>query len=111
LTTDDKPPYKPGDLGKKKNENIEAIMKEKRKKAQLKNKEPKEEIIVNLGERKNKTENKTEKKSFSSLGSSLENVFNEEKQLLTNENSEKIRQSKDFATNVHEESADATSKW
>jgi len=90
-------------------------MKEQRKKAQLKNKEPKEEIIVNLGERKNKTENKTEseteKKSFSSLGSSLENVFNEEKQLLTNKNSEKIRQNKDFATNVHEESADATSKW
>jgi len=82
-------------------------MKEQRKKAQLKNKEPKEEIIINLGERKNKTE----KKPFNSLGSSLENVFNEEKQLLTNENSEKIRQSKDFATNVHEESAAATSKW
>lgn len=42
------------ELGKKKNENAEAAMKEEREKAQLKNKEPKEEF-VDLGKPKNKT--------------------------------------------------------
>ncbi|XP_011698894.1 PREDICTED: uncharacterized protein LOC105456502 isoform X2 [Wasmannia auropunctata] len=108
IKRDDKPPG----LGKKKNENAEAIMKEKRRKAQAKNKEPKEEIIVDLGERsKNKTA-KNNKKSLSSLGSSFENVSNEKRQLLTKENSEEIHQSKDFANNVHHEKlAAAKLKW
>ncbi|XP_071582144.1 uncharacterized protein [Temnothorax nylanderi] len=108
---DGKSPSKPGDLGKKKNENAEAMIKEGRKKARAKNKEPKEEIVIDLGKRKNKTNDRNDKKSFNSLGSSFENVFNEEKQLSTKENSDKIRQNKDFDNNVyHEESAAVTSK-
>ncbi|KYN12983.1 hypothetical protein ALC57_14829 [Trachymyrmex cornetzi] len=105
---------KSGDLGKKKNENAEAVMKEELRKAKAKNKEPKEEIVVDLGERKNKTTKKdqSDRKPLSSLGSSFENMFNEERQLLSKENLGKIRQSKDFANDVyHEESAAAKSKW
>ncbi|XP_018393704.1 PREDICTED: uncharacterized protein PF11_0213-like [Cyphomyrmex costatus] len=105
---------KSGDLGKKKNENAEAVMKEELRKAKAKNKEPKEEIVVDLGERKNKTTKKdqSDRKPFSSLGSSFENVFDEERQLLSKGNSEKIRQSKDFANNVYyKEPVAAKSKW
>lgn len=83
-------------------------MKEKRRKAQAKNKEPKEEIVVDLGERKNKTSDR--KKPLSSLGSSFENVFNEERQLSSKENSKKIRQNEDLANNVHHEKL-AAAKW
>lgn len=100
---------KPRDLGKKKNENAEAMMKEKLKKAQAKNKEPKEEIVIDLGKRTNKTDYRKDKKPFSSLGSSFENVFNEERQLSTKENLDKIRQSKDFENNG--ESVAVKSKW
>lgn len=88
-------------------------MKEELRKAKAKNKEPKEEIVVDLGERKNKTTKKdqSDRKPLSSLGSSFENVFNEERQLLSKGNSEKIRQSKDFANNVYQESDAAKSKW
>lgn len=109
---DGKPPRKPGGLGKKKNENAEAIMKEKLRKAQVKNKEPKEEIIVDLDKRKNKTNDHNDKKPLSSLGSSFENVFNEERQLSTKESSDKTHQSKDFANDTYyEESAAVKSKW
>ncbi|XP_036139141.1 putative uncharacterized protein DDB_G0282499 [Monomorium pharaonis] len=111
IKRDGKPSYKTGGLGKKKNENAEAMMKEKFRKTQAKNKEPKEEIIVNLGERKSKTSNRNNKKPLNSLGSSFENIFNEEKQLSTKENSEKIRQSKDFANVHNEELAAIKSKW
>lgn len=110
MIADSKPLYKSGDLGKKKNENAEAVMKEELKKA--KNKEPKEEIVIDLGKRKNKMKDRNDKKQFNSIGSSFENVFNEERQLSTKENSEKIRQNKDFANNVyHEESVTMKSKW
>ena len=114
MTAADKSSCKSGGLGKKKNENAEAIMKEELRKAKAKYKEPKEEIVVRLGERKNKTTKKdrSDRKPLSSLGSSFENVFNKERQLLSKENLEKIHQSKDFANNVyHEESAAAKSKW
>ncbi|XP_018338030.1 PREDICTED: uncharacterized protein LOC108746039 [Trachymyrmex septentrionalis] len=104
--------YKSGDLGKKKNEHAEAVMKEELRKAKAKYKEPKEEIIVDLGKNKTTKKDQSDKKTLSSLGSSFENVFNEERQLLPKDNLEKIRQSKDFANNVyHEESAAAKSKW
>lgn len=109
MIADGKPLCKPGDLGKKKNENAEAVKKEELKKAQAKNKEPKEEIVIDLGERKNKMKDQNDKKPFSSLGSNFENVFNEERQLSNKENLEKIRQSKDFANN--EKSAAVKSKW
>ncbi|KAG5315389.1 MOS1T transposase, partial [Pseudoatta argentina] len=103
---------KSGDLGKKKNENGEAVMKEELRKAKAKNKEPKEEIIVDLGKNKTTKKGQSDRKSLGSLGSSFENVFNEERQLLSKENLGKICQSKDFANNVyHEESAAAKSKW
>lgn len=85
-------------------------MKEELRKARVKNKEPKEEIVIDLGKRKNKND-RSDKKSFSSLGPSFENVFNEERQLSTKENSD-IRQSKDFANDVyHEVPAAMKSKW
>lgn len=111
MTADGKPPCKPGELGKKKNENAEAVMKEELRKAQTKNKEPKEEIVIDLGKRKDKTNDRNNKKPFNSLGSSFENVFNEERQLSTKENSDKIRQSKDFANNVYHEESTMKSKW
>lgn len=100
---------KSSDLGKKKNENAEALEKEKLRKAQLKNKEPKEEIIIDLGKRKM---DRTDEKPFNSLGSSFENIFNEERQLSTKENSNKICQNNDFENNVHHgELAAIKSKW
>lgn len=109
-----KPSSKLGDLGKKKNENAEAMTREKHRKAQAKDKEPKEKIIVDIGVRKNKTakSDRSNKKPLSSLGSSFENMFDEERQLLTKENLEKNRQNKDFANNVYdEEPTAAKSKW
>lgn len=109
-----KPSSKLGDLGKKKNENAEAMTKEKLRKAQAKDKEPKEKIIVDIGVRKNKTvkNDRNDKKPLSSLGSSFENMFDEERQLLTEENLENNHRNKDFANNVYdEESTAAKSKW
>lgn len=109
-----KPSSKLGDLGKKKNENAEAMTREKLRKAQAKDKEPKEKIIVDIGARKNKTakNDRSNKKPLSSLGSSFENMFDEERRLLTKESLEKNRQNKDFANNVYdEESTAAKSKW
>lgn len=112
LIAEDKSPYQTGKLGKKKNENAEAMMKEKLKKTRAKNKEPKEEIVIDLGVHKNRTNDRKDKKPLNSLGSSFENVFNEERQLSTKENSDNIRQSKDFENNAHhEESAAMNSKW
>lgn len=112
MIAEDKSPYKTGKLGKKKNENAEAMMKEKLKKTKAKNKEPKEEIVIDLGVHKNKTNHRKDKEPLNSLGSSFENVFNEERQLSTKENSDNIRQSKDFENNAHrEESAAMNSKW
>ncbi|XP_011873599.1 PREDICTED: uncharacterized protein LOC105565207 [Vollenhovia emeryi] len=109
---DGKSPSKAGGLGKKKNENAEAVMKEELRRARVKNKEPKEEIVIDLGKRKNKTSDRNDKKSFGSLGSSFENVLNEERQLSTEENSDKIDQSKDFQNNLYpEETAAVKSKW
>jgi len=86
-------------------------MKEEARKAQVKNKEPKEEIVIDRGKRKNKMNDRNDKKSLSSLGPNFEDVFNEERQLSTKENSD-IRQSKDFANDVyHEVSAAIKSKW
>lgn len=112
MIADSKLSRKSSDLGKKKNENAEAMEKEKLRKAQTKNKEPKEEIIIGLGKRTNKMDYRNDEKPLSSLGSSFENVFNEERQLSTKENSNKIRQNKDFDNNIyHGESAAVKSKW
>lgn len=112
MIADSKSLRKPSGLGKKKNENAEALTKEKLRKAQAKNKEPKEGIVIDLGKRTNKTSYRNDEKPFDSLGSSFENVFNEERQLSTKESSNKIRQSKDFENNVHHsESTAVKSKW
>lgn len=84
-------------------------MKERFRKTQAKNKEPKEEIIVDLGKRKNKTSDRNDKKP-NSLGSSFENIFNEERQVSSKENSEEIDQNKDFENVHHEELAAIKSK-
>ncbi|CAL1680491.1 unnamed protein product [Lasius platythorax] len=112
IKRDDKTPYKPGDLGKKKNENAEAMMKEKRKKA--KNKEPKEQIVVDLGERKNKTSKNSQKdkKLSGTSESTLGHAFSKGKRLSTKENLGKIRQSEGFTNNVYrEKSTNLKSKW
>jgi len=103
----------PCGLGKKKNENIEEMIKRERQKTRAKNKEPKEEIIVDLGERRNKTTKiSQDKKLSSSSGSNFEGLPNEGERLFTKENFENIHQSKDLANNFdHEELADARSKW
>lgn len=103
---------KSADLGKKKNENVEAMIKEKHKKAKYK--EPKEQIIVDLGERKNKTlkNEQKDKKPSSASKSSLRDVLNKGRQLSIEENSGKVRQSEDFTNNIYRgESTDAKSKW
>lgn len=90
------------------------MTREKLRKAQARDKEPKEKIIVDIGARKNKTakNDRSNKKPLSSLGSSFENMFDEERRLLTKESLEKNRQNKDFANNVYdEESTAAKSKW
>lgn len=87
-------------------------MKEEREKA--KNKEPKEQIIVDLGERKNKTlkNDQKDKKPFGASESNLGDALSKRKQLSTEKNSGKIRQSEDFRNNVYrEESADLKPKW
>lgn len=109
---EDKTTCKPSDLGKKKNENAEAMMKEEREKT--KNKEPKEQIIVDLGERKNKTlkNDQKDKKPSGASESNLGDALSKRKQLSTEKNSGKIRQSEDFRNNVYrEESADLKPKW
>lgn len=87
-------------------------MKEEREKAEKK--EPKEQIIVDLGGRKNKTlkSDQKDKKPSVASESSLEDAFSNEKQPLIEKNSEKIHQGKDFGNNVYqEESTDLKSKW
>lgn len=87
-------------------------MKQERQKMRAKNKEPKEEIIVDLGERKNKTVKNNRNEQSDSSGLNFEDVSNEEGRPFTKENSENIHQSEDLANNVyHEESVDARSKW
>lgn len=105
LAAGNKTTCKPGDLGKKKNENAEAIMKQEREKTE--NKEPKEQIIVDLGERKNKTSKngQKDKKLFGRSKSNLEDA-------LIEENSGKIRQSEDSMNNIYQGgSPDLKSKW
>lgn len=85
-------------------------MKEERRKAQ--NKEPKEQIVVDLGERKNKTlkNDEKDKKPIGASKLSLGDELSKERQLSTEKIPETIRQSEDFANNIsREESTDA--KW
>lgn len=87
-------------------------MKQEREKA--KKKEPKEQIVVDLGERKNKTlKNSQKDKKLSDMSkSSFRDAINKERQLSIEENSGKIRQSEGFANNVYQEgSTDLKSKW
>lgn len=76
-------------------------MKQEILKKQRKNKEPKEEIVVDVGERRNKTagSNGGRKPAGSSGSSSLEDGANEDER-STKENSARIRQSEDSA-NAH----------
>lgn len=106
--------YKSRELGKKKNENEEAVMKMEREKKQRKHKEPKEQIIVDLGERKNKTakndhvyRNKTPSE-FSK--SKFQSAFNEGEKILTKENTEKLRQNEDIMSDTVQNSENL-SKW
>lgn len=85
-------------------------MKEERKKVQ--NKEPKEQIVVDLGERKNKTlkNDKKDKKSTNASKLSLGDELSKERQLSIEKIPEKTRQSEDFTNNIYRgESTDA--KW
>ncbi|XP_070169303.1 uncharacterized protein PF3D7_1120600-like [Polyergus mexicanus] len=112
MKREDKTTCKPSDLGKKKNENAEAVMKEEREKA--KNKEPKEQIIIDLGERKNKTlkNDQKDKKPSGASESSLGDALSKGKQLSTEKNSGKIRQSEDYRNNIYgEKSTDLKPKW
>lgn len=99
------------DLGKKKNEHAEEMMKQKILKEQRKNKEPKEEIVVNVGERKNKTARNSEDDKNPvglSAGSSFEDGSNEDERSI-NENSVKIRQDESPISDYYEK--DLKSKW
>lgn len=89
-------------LGKKKNEHAEEMMKQEILKKQRKNKEPKEEIVVDVGERRNKTAGPSggRKPASSSGSSSLEDGANEDERSRTKETSARIRQSEDSA-NAH----------
>ncbi|XP_029172663.1 uncharacterized protein LOC114941734 [Nylanderia fulva] len=103
--------YTPSNLGKKKNENLEAMMKEKRKKA--KHKEPKEQIVVDLGEHKSKTSRNSQqdKKLSDTSESNFENAFRKGR-LSTEENSGKLHRGEGFTNNVYrEKSTDLKSKW
>ncbi|XP_025154069.1 uncharacterized protein LOC112588418 [Harpegnathos saltator] len=105
-----------GELGKKKNENEEAVTKEEREKSRLRNKEPKEEFIVDLGEPKNKTAGtgrKDGKSAADSSESSLENPFENERERSVEENAGKIRESQDVVNENRrgEVAASAKSKW
>lgn len=87
------------------------MIKEKHKKAKYK--EPKEQIVVDLGERKNKTlkNEQKDKKPSSASKSSLRDVLNKGR-LSIEENSGKVRQNEDFTNNIYRgESTDAKSKW
>lgn len=87
-------------------------MKEEREKAEKK--EPKEQIIVDLGKRKNNTSRNGQEDKESSVASesSLEDAFSNEKQSLIEKNSGKIRQGEDSGNNIYqEESIDLKSKW
>ncbi|RLU26653.1 hypothetical protein DMN91_000450 [Ooceraea biroi] len=100
------------ELGKKKNENKEEMLKKEREKERRKHKEPKEQIIVDLGERKNKTvKNDLDKKPSGSLESSFENVFNEKGQVSTKENMKKLLQSEDSVNDIVQDSGNVKSKW
>lgn len=98
------------DLGKKKNEHAEEMMKQEILKKQRKNKEPKEEIIVDVGERKNKTAGSSEgdRKPASLSGSRFEDSANEDER-STKENSARIRQGEGSA-NAHY-GGDLKLKW
>lgn len=88
------------------------MIKEKHKKAKYK--EPKEQIVVDLGERKNKTlkNEQKDKKPSSASKSSLRDVLNKGRQLSIEENSGKVRQNEDFTNNIYRgESTDAKLKW
>lgn len=88
-------------------------MKADREKEERKNKEPKEQIIIDLGERKNKTvkNDQKDKKLTGSSKSSFESTFNERGQALTKENAEKLCQNKNALSDIVQDSADAKSKW
>lgn len=86
-------------------------MKQERQKMRAKNKEPKEEIIVDLGGRRNKTAKDSQNKKLSDSGSNFKDESNEKGRTFAKEDSGNIYQS-DLANNVYrEESADASSKW
>lgn len=98
------------ELGKKKNENEEALLKSEREKEQRKNKEPKEQIIVDLGARKSKTvKNDRNKKPSKSSEPSFESAFNERGQVLK-ENTENLRQNEN-AVNDIQDSGNMKSEW
>lgn len=99
-----------GGLGKKKNENAEAVMKKEREKAQLKNKQPKEEFVTDTNKPRNKTARSEEKDGgLSDSSKSFENKFNEGERSAANPG---IRENENVASNFyHEESADVKSKW
>ncbi|KAL0122472.1 hypothetical protein PUN28_007299 [Cardiocondyla obscurior] len=79
---DNKPLCKPGDiLGRKKNENAEAVRREELRKAQTKNKEPKEQIVIDLRKPKNETNDRDDKEASASPRSNFEDSFDEERQL------------------------------
>lgn len=103
--------YKLGGLGKKKNENAEAVMKKEREKGQLKNKEPKEGFIVDLGRPKNKTARSEDNdRQLSDFSETFENTFNERERSAAKENSGKMRENENVASNAHHEES-AKTKW
>lgn len=114
VTIDDKAQdYWVGKLGKKKNEHKEVMIKQERERSRLKNKEPKQEFIVDLGERKNKTAGTGRnggKSSALSSESSLEDVFNGREH---SENAGKTRESEDVANEIPESEKvpSAKSEW
>lgn len=85
-------------------------MKREREKAQLKNKEPKEEFIVDLDRLRNKTAKSD--RELSDSAESSENTFNEAERSTVEENPGRMRENENIASNAHrEESADAKSEW
>lgn len=99
-----------GELAKKKNENEEVVMKEEREKSRLKNKEPREQFVVGLGEPKTAGTRRNDDKS-SADSSDLEDAFSGREQLV-GENAEKIRENEDAANEIRSgEATGARSKW
>lgn len=105
--------HNPLELGKKKNLNEEAVLKMEREKERRKNKEPKEQIIVDLGGKRNKTAksdlDQSNEKPFANFN--FESVFNERGQVSTKENAGKLRRNGDATSDIAQDSANVKSKW